>query len=347
MSGVPRSVLVVGPSWVGDMVMAQSLFINLRRHNPDIEIDVLAPAWSLPVLNRMPEIRKSIAVPAGHGELKLLARWQTAKQLRASAYDQAIVLPRSFKSALIPAMAGIPKRTGYTGETRFGLINDRRHLNTSLLDQTVKKFVALGMGQDTVIGRFDCPQPKLMVDGDNQSRLFDGLGLDISRPAISLMPGAEYGPAKQWPVEHYAALVQEIEKQGMQAWIFGSTKDQPVAAKIIELAQNRGINLCGKTALADAIDLIAYTQAAVSNDSGLMHVAAAVGRPVVAIYGSSSPSYTPPLTDNAEIMYLNIECSPCFARTCRYKHYRCLTDITVNDVMDRLMARCVAGGMAV
>jgi heptosyltransferase-2 len=327
-----QQILIIGPSWVGDMVMAQSLFMDLRRRYPEAALDVIAPQWSLPLLARMPEIRQGFGLEAAHGELKLWKRYRLSRELRAQQYDQAIVLPRSLKSALVPYWARIPRRTGYRGEWRYGLLNDMRVL-TPQLDQTVKRFVALGLPREEAWQQRPLPQPALRVDAENQQRSMERLKLSLERPVIGMMPGAEYGPAKQWPPEYFAELLRRLAQRGVDTWIFGSAKDAAVGESIVSLSGGLGRNLCGKTRLEDAVDLIAATRYAVSNDSGLMHVAAAVGRPLVALYGSSDPAYTPPLTDKANVMYLGIECSPCFQRECPYGHYRCLREITVDRVL--------------
>jgi heptosyltransferase-2 len=315
-------------------VMAQSLFITLRNRYPEVAIDVLAPQWSLPLLARMPEVRRGIALATGHRQLKLLQRYRLGRELRAQAYDWAIVLPRSLKAALVPYWARIPRRTGFRGEWRYGLINDMRGM-TADLDQTVKKFVALGLPQSLPPGEIlpTCPQPKLTVDPNNRQRLLQQLQLDTTRPVVGIMPGAEYGPSKQWPPAYFAAIVRALAARDVHVWIFGSQKDSAVADQIIEQAGGAGRNLCGRTQLADAVDLISLVSLAVSNDSGLMHIAAAVQRPLLALYGSTSPAYTPPLTQAAVIFYRNIECSPCFQRTCPYGHYRCLKEISVDEVL--------------
>lgn len=328
---IPPAVLVVGPAWVGDMVMAQSLFIILKRRNPHEKIDVVAPAWSLPLLERMPEVRQGIALPVGHRQLGLWARYKTAKALKSNAYRQAIVLPRSMKSAIVPFFAGIPKRTGFLGEYRHGLLNDIRHLDKAVLDQTVKKFIALGLSAAEPL--VTCPEPRLRTDEANRQRLLLALRLECDRPVVALMPGAEYGPAKQWPLEYFAELIVQLEQRNIQTWIFGSGKEKLAADTIIAKAGSKGINLCGRTRLQDAVDLIAGVDCVVSNDSGLMHIAAAVDRPLVALYGSSSPLYTPPLSSKAEILYLNLDCSPCFKRQCPLSHLNCLKQITVERVL--------------
>jgi len=322
-------------------VMAQSLFKTLAAARPEAPIDVLAPGWSLPVLARMAEVRRGIEIPAGHGQFALAARWRLGRALRGEGYARAIVLPRSLKSALVPRFAGIAERVGYRGELRYGLLNDIRQLDKSLLTQTVQRYTALGLPRDAALPPA-IRHPELRVDAQAQRQARQRLRLDDPRPAIGLMPGAEYGPAKQWPLDHYAELAAQLAREGRQLWVFGGARDRDAGERIAAGAKAAGIdgavrNLAGETSLAEAIDLIAACAAVVSNDSGLMHVAAAVARPLVAIYGSSTPDYTPPLSDRAEILYLGIDCSPCFARVCPLGHTRCLKDIAVADVRTALI----------
>lgn len=326
------ATLIVGPSWVGDMVMAQALFKVLKQRDPERTLDVLAPAWSLPIVARMPEIRSGIASETGHGEIGLRTRWRIARQLSATTYDRAIVLPRSFKAALIPWFAGIRQRTGFRGESRFGLINDVRPFDRKVLDQTVKRFVALGIGRDESLPAI--PEPALEVDAGRQAALRRKLGLATERPVIAMMPGAEYGPAKCWPLEYFAQLARRLEDAGYAVWVLGSDKDKPAGEKIA--SGNAALNLCGMTSLEDVIDLLAMTGQVVSNDSGLMHVAAAVGTRVHAIYGSSSPKFTPPLTKNREIHYLGLDCSPCFERECPLGHLNCLKGLSPDHIFHEI-----------
>jgi len=311
--------------------MAQSLFISIKQREPGAQIDVLAPAWSVPLLARMPEVSEAITVPIGHGEFGLAARRRIGRELRARRYDRAIVLPRSFKAALIPFFAGARVRTGYRGEMRYGLLNDIRPLDKSVLTQTVQRFVALGQENSAPLPP-RIPEPRLRIDAANQQRLLAALDLTLERPAIAFMPGAEYGPAKQWPLAHYAELAAALVGQGYQIWLLGSARDREAAAQIAA-GQEHTHNLCGRTELVDTVDLIALCEAAVSNDSGLMHVAAAVGTPLVALYGSSTPAYTPPLTDKVEVLYLGLDCSPCFKRECPLGHKNCLERITACDAL--------------
>ena len=323
-------VLVVGPSWVGDMVMAQALYKLLARENPRVEIHVVAPPWSLPVLERMPEVARGIELAIGHGEIGLGRRLNLARHLRAERYTRAIVLPRSAKAALVPWLVRIPLRTGFRGEWRYGLLNDVRALDARL-DQTVKRFVALGLPPDAAVPSL-LPaelQPRLRSDTRNLERLRALHALTPGARFAALMPGAEYGPAKRWPAAHFGALAATLARADADVVVLGSAKEKSIGDEVVASAANPRVrNLCGATSLADVVDLLAAADVAISNDSGLLHVAAAAGAPVVAIYGSSSPKFTPPLTDEAAVVSLEIECSPCFARECPLKHFRCLNDLT-------------------
>ena len=332
MSPPVKQILVVGPSWVGDMVMAQSLFMTLQQTYPNADIDVLAPAWSKPILERMPEIRSAIVQAVGHGEFALLSRYRLGKKLRQQAYDVAVILPRSFKSALVPFFARIPNRIGYKGEMRYGLLNDIRPLDKSVLKQTVQRFVALGVLENAKLPPA-IPEPRLSIDKENQQRLIKELELSLGRPVVGFMPGAEYGPAKRWPEANFAGVADYLIDNGYQVWLMGSDKDRIFADTIQQAAKQSLVNLCGKTKLKDVVDLMAVMQFAVTNDSGLMHVAAAVGCKLIAIYGSSTPSYTPPLTSQAKILYEGLSCSPCFERECPLGHTQCLTLISVDKVI--------------
>ena len=328
-----RKILIIGPSWVGDMVMAQSLFMSLQNASECL-IDVLAPAWSLPILERMPEVRRGIAMPLGHGQFGLFARWRLGRELAAEGYAQAIVLPGSFKSALVPFFADIPQRTGFRGEMRYGLIDDMRPLDRALLPMTVQRFAALARPRGEAPDPKTFPMPRLVAKAPNQTVLRERFGLD-ARPAVAFMPGAEYGPAKQWPPAHYAELARRLAARGFQIWILGSAKDSAVARSIVN-SNPAVFDLTGQTGLGDAVDLLALTRAAVTNDSGLMHVAAALDVPLVAIFGSSSPEHTPPLSHRAAIETLRLSCAPCFERHCPLGHTRCLTDITPDRVLAAL-----------
>jgi len=329
-------ILVVGPAWVGDMVMAQSLFITLKQRFPNSEIDVLAPSWSKPLLARMPEVHAALMLPVEHGQFGFGVRQRLGRALNRR-YSRAVVLPRSWKSALVPAFSHIPVRTGYRGEWRYGLINDMRRLDKKRLPQTVQRYVALGLEKGAPLPPA-IPQPRLKVDVDNQAMLLDINRLRLDKPVVALLPGAEYGPAKRWPVQRYAELAERLVASGRQVWVLGSAKEHELGDAILKHAVAGITNLCGSTKLVDAVDLLALAQCAVTNDSGLMHMAAAVGVKLVAIYGSSSPDYTPPLTDKADVVYLKLSCSPCFERECPLKHLNCLNQIAVDDIYRRAVA---------
>ena len=327
-----RKILVVGPSWVGDMVMAQSLYKRLRRQDPDCEIHVLAPGWSKPVLERMPEVARTIEQPLGHGEFGLFARRALGRSLRSENYSQAIVLPRSFKSALVPLFAAIPLRTGFRGEMRYGLLNDIREFDETRLDQTVKRFVALGARPgDPELSEIE--SPRLETTPDQRSATIERFQLDSEADSVALMPGAEYGPAKRWPIDYYADLAARLNRVGIAVRVLGSEKERDLGETIVRATDgDLTRNLCGETSLAEVTDLLSASKAVVTNDSGLLHMAAAVGTQVIALYGSSSPGFTPPLTDAKRVFWLDIDCSPCFQRECPLDHFRCMRDISVDAV---------------
>ena len=317
------------------MVMAQSLFKVLKAREPERALDVLAPAWSLPIVARMPEIRRGIAAETRHGELGFATRRRIAASLTDS-YDRAIVMPRSFKAALIPWLAGIPIRTGFRGESRFVLINDVRSFDSHRLDQTVKRFVALGLVEGEALPEAP-PFPALDSSADQQARVLDALGLQAERPAIAMMPGAEYGPAKCWPLEYFTELAARLGDAGYAVRVLGSDKDATAGAAIA--AGSDAVNLCGLTTLENVIDLLASCEQAVSNDSGLMHVAAAVGIHVHGIFGSSSSKFTPPLTKSCDIHEIALECRPCFERECPLGHLKCLKDLRPEQVLAKIVGK--------
>jgi heptosyltransferase-2 len=344
--------------------MMQPLLMRLLARQPDAAIHVLAPAWSAPLLARMPEVTASIENPFAHGAFDWAGRRALGRRLKDEGFAETYVLPNSWKSALVPYFAGIKKRTGYTGEARYFLLNERHALDASAWPRLVDRYAALaGPAKGAT------PEPRLTSTAEQQRAARAALGLPLDVAPVVFCPGAEYGPAKRWPVHHFAALAQQLaskvtppslpaslpqgergdrqlpsplageglrERGGVgtaQVWIIGSTKDAPVGDAIARLAEGAALNLCGRTNLEQAIDLIAGAAAVVSNDSGLMHVAAALDRPLVALYGSSSPGYTPPLSARATILSLGLECSPCFKRECPLGHLHCLENLTPERVL--------------
>jgi heptosyltransferase II len=327
--------LIVGPSWVGDMVMAQSLFITLKQRDEEAIIDVIGPNWSSPILARMPEVRHAITLPTGHGEWGISTRRHLGYTLRSEHYDHAIVMPRSWKSALVPFFAKVPHRVGFTGEQRYVLLNERRKLDKSILNQTVKRFTSLGLPKEQAYPPVDIPSPALSVNSDNQKSLYQQHNLS-NRPAIALMAGAEFGPSKQWPIAYFHELAKSAIDSGYQVWVLGGPKDAADGEVITKGLGEFAYNLCGKTQLVDAIDLLAAAKKAVSNDSGLMHIAAAVGTEIHGIYGSTSEAFTPPLTNNKTIHNLHLECSPCFKRTCPLGHTNCQNLLLPKTLIDAI-----------
>ncbi|OCH18591.1 lipopolysaccharide heptosyltransferase II [Aliivibrio logei] len=338
-------ILIIGPSWVGDMVMSQSLYITLKQQHPEAIIDVMAPAWCKPILERMPEVNQAIEMPLGHGDIDLLGRRRIGKKLKANNYTHAYICPNSAKSALIPWFADIPTRVGWKGEMRYGLLNDLRP-NKKSFQYMVERYVALAHPKSEMInseslgGLDNLPHPKLSIDADVQQTTLNKFSLSVTKPVLGLCPGAEFGPAKQWPVEHYAAVANEMINQGYQVWLFGSAKDKETTENIKSLVDSNNqhcvFNLAGETSLIEAVDLLAACKTVVSNDSGLMHVAAAVGCHVVGVYGSTSPKYTPPLAKKVDIVSTDIECRPCFKRECPLGHLKCLKELQPRNVIAKI-----------
>lgn len=330
-----NKILIVGPSWIGDMVMAQSLFIAIKKENPRVILDVLALAWTKALLDRMPEVNQAISMPVSHGVFGWGMRKKLGHELQKNNYDQAIVLPNSWKSALIPWFAKIPIRTGWRGEMRYGLLNDIRKLDKQALPMMVQRYVSLAYpaSQAQIAPSYQPPQ---MIAEAVKTDLVPTQDKNSKR--LILCPGAEFGPAKQWPAEHYAQIAQQLIQQGWQVLILGSQADQAIATKItsqIPAEQVKSIfNLCGKTELQDAIDLLATADTVISNDSGLMHIAAALHSPLIAIYGPTSPSFTPPLAENAHIVQLDVDCGPCFKRSCPEQHHHCMRDINSQQIVN-------------
>lgn len=323
---------MIGPSWVGDMILAQPLIARLAEETPGTEVDVLAPPWVLPLVGRMPGTARGIASPFRHGELALRARWSLARDLRSARYEQAVVLPNSAKSALIPWLAGIPRRTGFRGEYRFGLLNDIRALDRAGVPRLVDRFLRLADGQPPA----GAPEPRLTSTDEQRRAVVERLGLAAADRIACLCPGAEYGPAKRWPARHMAGLADALHERGFTVQLLGSPQDREIGAEIEILAECPLQNLIGRTSLVEAVDLIASARIVVSNDSGLMHVAAALGRPLIALFGSSSPDYTPPLSPLARIVRHPVPCSPCFARECPLGHFDCLRALTPARVLAAL-----------
>lgn len=318
-----KKILIIGPSWVGDMVMAQVLFKLIKQSAPDVQIDVLAPNWSLPVLQRMPEINNAINLPICHGQFGLLPRIKIARELKKQQYAQAIVLANSWKSGLIPWLAGISQRTGWLGEMRWGLLNDVRYLNKKALPKMVQRYAALGLPAKIKLPD-TLPTPKLDAPHESVLEVLKKFDLDITKPVLALCPGAAYGPAKRWPEEYFAKIAEQRIAAGWQVWLFGSQQDSIVIETIRSQISSTTISFAGQINLLETIDLLSSVHAVVTNDSGLLHIAASLNKPLVAIYGSTSAEFTPPLGEKSKIVQEQLPCRPCFKRECPLRHLNCM-----------------------
>ena len=325
-------ILVISPSWVGDTMLAQPMLARLKQRHPGCRIDVFAPPWTEALLRQMPEVHDVIINPFPHGALQISERMKAGRQLSEANYDQVIVLPNSFKSALAPYFAKIPHRTGFRGEMRFGLLTDARKLDERQLPRMVERFAQLAEAPMHPVHR-PVPRPELRVNEAQRQHALQKFGLTLDKPVLVLCPGAEYGPAKRWPVPYYAELAQRMSERGFAVWILGSAKDREFGDRIVALGNAEAQNLCGRTDLGEAIALLSSAALVVSNDSGLMHLAAALDRVMIAIFGSSSPQFTPPLSDKAQVIRLDLPCSPCFKRECPLGHFNCMMQLTPDRII--------------
>jgi len=332
-----QRILIVAPSWIGDAILSQSLLVRLAAQHPAAAIDIFGAKWVLPVYRRMHEVADTIENPFGHGQLSLLKRRQMGRRLARRGYTHAYVLPNSLKSALVPWFAGIGSRIGFTGEMRYGLLTDRRTLDAQRLPLMVERFAWLAQPSGSELER-PVTNPRLIVRPSEFSETCKLRGLPIPGRLACFCPGAEYGPAKRWPTAHFAELSRELTKRGFTVWLLGSAADKPTGDEIVDASGNTAANLCGLTSLDEAVIVLSAAELVVTNDSGLMHVAAALDRPTVAIYGSSSPAFTPPLSAAARVVKLEIACSPCFARKCPLGHFDCMNKLDPATVVNHIEA---------
>lgn len=326
MSMHPRAILIVGPAWIGDMIMAQSLFKLLKERHPNVQLDVLAPAWTFSLLQSMPEVSQAIVMPLQHKEVQLRQRWAIGKSLR-DQYDQAIVLPNSFKSALIPWVAHIKKRTGWLGESRYFLLNDYRRLDKKKYPLMVEQYLALGLPPDESLP-LHYPIPSFQISKATETHIINKfLGTPPKRPILGLSVGAAFGSSKRWPLDYFKEVAAHMQKKGWDIWLFGSEADRNLTTQIQSHIKEHIIDFSGTTDLHETIVLLSLTTGMVTNDSGLMHMAAALQKPLVALYGSTSPHFTPPLSSKAQVLQLTLSCQPCFKRECPLTHHRCMQDL--------------------
>ena len=334
-------ILVVGPSWVGDSVMAQTLYKRIKKELPSSQIDVMSPHWSLALLERMPEVCKKIVSPFSHGETKLFERYRLGQGLKKENYDRAIILTNSLKSSLIPYFARIGVRTGWLGEFRYGLINDIRSSKKLKKSLMVEKFAALSLHEENYSIE-NLTFPELEINFANQRNFLEEFSIDYSKNTMAICPGAEFGPSKRWPAEYYAEIAKFYVNEGWNVLCIGSKNDEDIGIEIGSLNNLRSnesfINLIGKTSLQDAIDILAFTEKVVTNDSGLMHIAAAVKTPLVALYGPSSPEYTPPLISKKKILRKTQGYEKVRYGSNEKGYHQSLLDIKPEEVLDALEA---------
>ncbi len=330
-----QKILIVGPAWLGDMIMAQSLFKELHKIYNSPIIDVLAPDWCSNILARMPEVRKTITMTVGHGSLNIRERYSIGKKLRAENYLEAIILPNSLKSALIPFFANIKIRTGWLGEMRYGLLNNYTKLQKKQYPRMVERFVALAYSFKDHQSLNRIFYPELVISSDNIKSLKEKYQLKFNKPVVAMCPGAAFGSAKRWPKEYYADVANQL-KSTWQIWLFGSKEDYAITSFIQNSTKGRCLNFAGDTTLEDAIDLISLSNIVLSNDSGLMHVSAALNKPLIAFYGPTPENFAPPLAKNTVSLYTDIECRPCRARECPLKHHLCMLEILPSNVIDHI-----------
>jgi heptosyltransferase-2 len=328
--------LIISPNWIGDAVMAQPLLQLLRAAHPERPIDVVAPPAVSPVWRQVAEVDEVLETPFRHGALQLKQRWKFARMLRQRGYADAYVLPNTIKYALIPWLAGIRQRVGYKGESRYGMINLMHHDELPPRPM-VAFYAALAKPPVTVQGpglRAALPRPRLVASAAQIAAVLERCGLDPALPVVAMAPGAEFGGAKRWPARHFAGLAQAVlaRESSTQIVLLGSPKDkeacEEVAAGLPAEARSQVFNLAGVTSLAEAIALIASAAAVVANDSGLLHIASALNRPVLALYGPTDPDHAPPFSDLAASISLRLDCSPCKQRECPLGHQDCMVKLT-------------------
>ena len=331
-------ILIVGPSWVGDSVISQSLFKEILLKSKEAEIDVLSPEWARNIFSRMDEVSKTIKLPFSHGEIKLKERVDLGKELKRKNYDQAIVLPNSLKSALVPYFSEIPIRTGWRGEMRYFLLNDMRILDKNIFPRMVDRFVALAFKKNEDLP-LSIPYPSLKTDKENLDLLRVNFKIDLTSPLICLCPGAEFGPAKRWPTKYYSKVANEYLKKNWQVILLGSMNDVRIGKEIkSNINKESGfLNLIGQTKLVDTIDILSSANLVLTNDSGLMHIAASVDTPLVALYGPTSPEFTPPLSNKVKVIKNNEGFTKLRSGDLEDGYHQSLKDIKPEEVLAVLL----------
>ncbi|MBV8824536.1 MAG: lipopolysaccharide heptosyltransferase II [Hyphomicrobiales bacterium] len=334
-----RPILIVPYMWIGDFVRCHSVVKVLKSRWPDRPVDVLTTALCRPLADYMPGLRQAILGDLPRSRIALSAQRSLAERLRANSYGLALIMPRTWKAALAPYLAGIPQRVGFVGEARFGLLSEWRW-GERRLPRMVDRCAALALPEEATLPA-EWPLPELVVPAAEVAAWRERLGLDAARPAVALCPGA-VGPSKRWTATGYGEIARTLTNRGMSVWVIGGPDEARLAGEITSAGGPLARDLTGPD-LRNAILALAAAKAAVSNDSGLLHVAAALGTPAIGIFGPTSPWYWAPLNPLAAVIETQTEvpCRPCHKPTCRLRHHRCMRDIPaarVLDAVDRALA---------
>jgi heptosyltransferase-2 len=334
-------ILIIAPNWIGDAVMSQPLLATIKASYPHAVIDVLATSWVAPVYRACSEVAEIMEADLRHGQLQWGLRRALAAQIKKRGYASCYVLPNSLKSALIPWLANIPVRIGYEGELRRFLLtetkaNSPKTQRIPMVEHYANLCVASSNPNATIPLPHLTPRPSTLESA--RTRL-QAAGIQTDTLVV-LCPGAEYGPSKRWPPAYFAVLAQSIleAKSTASVVLLGSPSDCAIGDAIVssKASQSRMFNWCGATSLDEAIAIISLCSKVVSNDSGLMHIAAALHVPQVAIFGSSDPNHTPPNSAKATVISLHLPCSPCHQRECPLGHLNCLNQISPERVFAAL-----------
>lgn len=322
--------LVVADTCVGDIVMDQTLLALLKLQAPQNPIDVAAPTWARELTARMPQVDRHI--PLDINRLPPL-RWFTARQMLRGRYAQAILIPRSATAAALLRFSGIPQRTGFR-QVRPGLLNDPRGRSPGNFRDRMIRLAPKSLNIPDPL-----PLPQLRTDRDAVAGILKRFQLDApQQPLCALAPGtAPKMPTKRWPIGRFRALAGLLLREGYRICVMGGRPEQPLAAELAPLDPGRITDLCGRTSVGEAADVMAGADIAVCNDSGLLHVAAAVGTPVLGIYGPTSPEKYPPLSGHSMVIWAHTPCSPCYQPRCPYGNHACMNAVSPEQVMDEIV----------
>ena len=322
--------LIIAPSWIGDLIIAQSLLKYLKEEYLNCQIDMVVRPELTELAKMMPEVKDVYPLDIRHKELGLIKRYVLAKKIKKHLYSTSIILPNSFKSAIVPWLANIPHRIGYNRELRLFLLNKKYSL-IKHKDSMVNRYLKLADGSYS-----DRIRPSLLINRDLSELIGRKYLINNSKKNIVLCPEAEYGSAKRWPADKWIQLTNFYKEKNYNVYFLGKNKSLETEYQSI-LKKDSAISLLGKTSLEEAAYLLSLADLVITNDSGLMHIAASVDTNLISIFGSSSPFYTPPLMKNqfGEVIYKALTCSPCFKKECPLKHLNCLNDISAEEILDK------------